>query len=173
MGSSRRPSDVTRQSSRLRRLSRAARREHRTMHGHRFHRSAQLDGRHEPSSSNAKTGRHPRAADGAFVEPRGCNRRQSLANRLPLETAKQAKSAATGCLRRSMVRRGSRPRRLQSVVPQARWWRRRHPCAHRSRAGASTGAPRTNYLQINIFGVVSKIARRRLVPRGFESLPLR
>jgi hypothetical protein len=42
--------------------------------------------------------------DGAFMEPRGCNRRQSLANRLLLKTAKTSEI-------RCMVRRvdGSSP----------------------------------------------------------------
>ncbi len=45
------------------------------------------------------------------MEPRGCNRRQSTATRPARETAKTSgiplPPAATGCLRRSMVRRGS------------------------------------------------------------------
>ena len=40
-----------------------------------------------------------RDADGAFMEPRGCNRLQSAANRTGPETTKQAESVATGCHR--------------------------------------------------------------------------
>jgi hypothetical protein len=53
-------------------------------------------------------------------------------------------------------------RRFQSVAPR---WRRRHPCADRSRAGASTGAPQVNALQIGLFEVVSKAVNRH---RRFE-----
>ena len=35
--------------------------------------------------------------DGALMEPRGCNRWQSVANRIAAETAKQAKTVAVGC----------------------------------------------------------------------------
>ncbi len=33
----------------------------------------------------------------AFMEPSGCNRRQSVANQIRAEPAKQAKPVATGC----------------------------------------------------------------------------
>src|SRR5438105_15229754 len=35
--------------------------------------------------------------DGAFMEPRGCNRWQSAASRLSVGVAKQAKTVAVGC----------------------------------------------------------------------------
>jgi hypothetical protein len=42
----------------------------------------------DPARSGTSEVTFMRAEYGAFMEPRGCNRWQSLANRLPLETAK-------------------------------------------------------------------------------------
>src|SRR6266540_1339874 len=41
----------------------------------------------------------PTTEDGAFMEPRGCNRWQSAANRPPSKPQKQARYVATGCHR--------------------------------------------------------------------------
>ncbi len=48
----------------------------------------QSDTRHQLSSSEAEGATIRRAADGAFMEPRGCNRWQSAANPAAAETAK-------------------------------------------------------------------------------------
>jgi hypothetical protein len=57
------------------------------------------------------------------MEPRGCNRWQPAANRPKAETAKTSEnplpSAATGCVRRSMVRRGSTVRVRQRAPAKA------------------------------------------------------